>query len=43
MFVKDGITNFVYNIKVDGNTVWTQPVFIYQNRYPSQIINDWDG
>lgn len=43
MFVKDGITNFVYNIKVNNNTVWSQPVFIYQNRYPSQIINDWDG
>lgn len=43
MFIKDGITNFVYNIKVNGNTVWSQPVFIYQNRYPSQIINDWDG
>lgn len=43
MFVTDGITNFVYNIKINGNTVWSQPVFIYQNRYPSQIINDWDG
>ena len=24
-------------------TVWSQPIYIYQHKYPSSIVNDWDG
>lgn len=40
----------VGSVKVSGEdgeeeqvAVWSQPIFIYQNKYPSSIINDWDG
>lgn len=26
-----------------GETIWTQPLIIMQNRYPSAMINKWDG
>lgn len=26
-----------------GQRVWAQPILIVQNRYPSKMINDWDG
>lgn len=27
-----------------GNTIlWSQPIYIYQNKYPTSIINDWNG
>lgn len=26
-----------------GNILWTQPILILQNKYPSSMINKWDG
>lgn len=28
---------------IAGAAAWSQPIYIYQNKYPSSIINDWDG
>lgn len=28
---------------VGGVNVWSQPLFVSQNRYPSSIINEWNG
>lgn len=28
---------------LNGQAVWIQPIYIYQNKYPSSIVNDWDG
>ena len=25
------------------NIIWSQPVYMYQNRYPSSILDEWDG
>lgn len=29
--------------KVDGSIVWLQPLLIMQNKYPSAMVNQWDG
>jgi hypothetical protein len=26
-----------------GNVIWRQPLIIMQNRYPSPMLNAWDG
>lgn len=26
-----------------GNILWTQPILVLQNKYPSSMINKWDG
>lgn len=28
---------------IDGRIVWSQPLLIMQNRYPSAMVNEWDG
>ena len=33
--------NTPYGIKCDE--VWMQPVLVIQNRYPSAVVNEWDG
>lgn len=30
---------FIYN----GNPIWTQPILVYQNKYPSRTLNKWNG
>ena len=30
-------------IDTTGRILWSQPLLILQNRYPSSMINDWDG
>lgn len=34
-------------IEIDNNTteqiLWSQPIYIYQNKYPSSILDKWDG
>lgn len=27
----------------NGSTVWSQPLLIIQNKYPSKLINEWNG
>ena len=29
--------------EVGGNVVWSQPLLIMQNKYPSAMVNEWDG
>lgn len=29
--------------EVGGNIVWSQPLLIMQNKYPSAMVNEWDG
>jgi hypothetical protein len=26
-----------------GNVIWAQPIYLMQNRYPSAMLNEWDG
>ena len=27
----------------NGGTIWVQPIYLMQNRYPSAMLNTWDG
>lgn len=27
----------------DEPVIWSQPIYVYQNKYPASIINDWNG
>lgn len=46
IYIKDAP---VYGIKAmigtgqNKTTVWSQPIFVCQNQYPSTVINQWDG
>jgi hypothetical protein len=31
------------NAKNNDGIIWSQPIFIYQNKYPSSILDKWDG
>lgn len=33
----------IKNDKKEDVTVWSQPILIMQNRYPSAMLNQWDG
>lgn len=40
----DNLTgNVCLYCQISGSTVWAQPLLIMQNRYPSKMLNDWDG
>lgn len=35
----------VYGVKCvkNGDVIWTQPILVLQNKWPSAVINKWDG
>ena len=37
------VKNYAVLCKINGNTVWQQPILVLQNKYPSRIVNKWDG
>lgn len=37
------VKNYAALCKINGITVWQQPILVLQNKYPSRIINKWDG
>ena len=37
------VKNYAVLCNIDGNTVWQQPILVLQNKYPSRIVNKWDG
>lgn len=39
----EGLPIFGVQCQINGSVVWTQPVLIIQNRYPSAMINKWNG
>lgn len=34
-------SNIFYGIVIEG--VWIQPILVLQNKYPSTVVNQWDG
>lgn len=43
-FYVEGTNQNVCIYAIEGEQrVWAQPILIVQNRYPSKMINDWDG
>lgn len=43
LFISNNSYNIVLNCSVDNKIVWQQPIYIGQNRYPSPMLNNWDG
>lgn len=42
-YVEDACEKVCLNAKIDDEIVWSQPILIIQNRYPSAMLNSWDG
>ena len=43
IYVEDTMTQLCITGSIEGKKVWSQPIYAYQNRYPTSIINDWNG
>ena len=43
IYVEDSMQNLCTVGTVNGTRVWSQPLFVTQNKYPSSIINRWNG
>lgn len=42
-FYVDGVSVYGVQGKQNGNVVWSQPILVIQNKYPSAMVNKWDG
>lgn len=42
-FYVDGVSAYGVQGKQGSNIVWSQPILVIQNKYPSAMINKWDG
>lgn len=43
IYVEDTMKQLCISGYHNKNLVWSQPIYVYQNRYPTSIINDWNG
>ena len=43
MYVSNTRDVFCIKCKSKEGLVWSQPIYLYQNRYPHSILNKWDG
>ena len=39
----EGLKNYAVIAKIGTTTVWQQPILVIRNKYPSRVINKWDG
>lgn len=42
-FYVDGASIYGVQGKRENDVVWTQPILVLQNKYPSAMVNKWDG
>lgn len=42
-FYVDGVSAYGVQGKQENNVVWSQPILVIQNKYPSAMVNKWDG
>lgn len=42
-FYVDGVSVYGVQGKQESNVVWSQPILVVQNKYPSAMVNKWDG
>lgn len=42
-FYVDGVSVYGVQGKQESNIVWSQPILVIQNKYPSAMINKWGG
>lgn len=43
MYVENSMKELCVVGSVQGEKIWSQPLFVTQNKYPSSIINEWNG
>lgn len=43
IYVKDTVSALCVIGYIEDKPVWSNPLYIYQNKYGSSIINDWNG
>lgn len=43
IYVEDTMTQLCVTGSDKDIKVWSQPIYAYQNKYPTSIINDWNG
>ncbi len=43
VYIKENGREVAVECIQDGQIVWTQPIYIYQNEYSSALLNSWDG
>lgn len=42
-FYVNGVSAYGVQGKQGSNVVWSQPILVIQNKYPSAMVNKWDG
>ena len=42
-YLKDNGRQIAVNCIYNGQIIWTQPLYIYQNSYASALLNSWNG
>ena len=42
-YISGAEDNVIINCKIGNSIIWSQPILILQNKYPSAMINKWDG
>lgn len=43
IYIEDTMTQLCVTGSDGDIKVWSQPIYAYQNKYPTSIINDWNG
>lgn len=43
LYYKDAAPYAVQFLRNDTKVLWTQPIFVYQDNYPSTTLNQWNG
>lgn len=43
IYVEDTMAQLCVTGSDKGVKVWSQPIYAYQNKYPTSIVNDWNG
>ena len=42
-FYVDGVSAYGVQGRQGSNVIWSQPILVIQNKYPSAMVNKWDG
>ena len=43
IFAENAMSKLCISGSINGNRVWSQPIYVYQNKYPTSIVNQWNG
>ena len=42
-YIDNAMTQLCVVGRIGENKVWSQPIYVYQNKYPTSIVNEWNG